>query len=223
MTRLVFVRHGESQVTVDRVIGGHRTCSGLSALGRLQAERLRDRWTANPEFQAALVVASQYPRAQETARIVLPALGDLPLQIDAGFGEHDPGPICDGMTYTEYVERFSPPQGGFHDDDPFASIFPDGETVAAFAFRVGAAVRRLTEADGEASSTIVVFCHAGVVDTVLRQALKAPATGAFEIRTLNTSITEVELVRANRWRLHRYNDAVHLAGLPAETVRVTDG
>jgi len=221
VTRLVFVRHGESQVTVNRVIGGHRTCSGLSALGRQQAERLRGRWAANAEFVPDVVIASHYPRAQETAQIVLPALGALPLTIDDGFGEHDPGPTCDGMTYDEYVERFKPPADGFHDTDPFATVFVDGETVAAFAFRVGAAVRRVTQKHNGA--TVAIFCHAGVIDTVLRQALKAPATDGFEIRTLNTSITEMELVRPNRWRLHRYNDAAHLAGLPAETPRAVGG
>ena len=35
-TRLVLVRHGESVATVDRFIGGVRTCTGLSDLGRQQ-------------------------------------------------------------------------------------------------------------------------------------------------------------------------------------------
>ena len=34
-TRLVFVRHGESNTTVARVIGGYRTCSGLSPVGTI--------------------------------------------------------------------------------------------------------------------------------------------------------------------------------------------
>ena len=67
MTRLILVRHGESQVTVNRVIGGPRTCSGLSELGRQQAARLRERWAATPEFTADVVVSSAYPRARETA------------------------------------------------------------------------------------------------------------------------------------------------------------
>ena len=40
-TRIVLIRHGESNVTVQRVLGGPRTCSGLSDLGKMQAERLR--------------------------------------------------------------------------------------------------------------------------------------------------------------------------------------
>ena len=50
-TRIVLVRHGESNVTVQRVLGGPRTCSGLSDLGKLQAERLRDRLANTQELQ----------------------------------------------------------------------------------------------------------------------------------------------------------------------------
>jgi probable phosphoglycerate mutase len=215
VTRLVLVRHGESNVTVNRIIGGPRTCNGLSALGQQQAARLRDRWAANSEFSVDVLVASQYPRAFETVQIVNPALGDLPIVRDDGFGEHDPGPECDGLSYKEFVDRYPDLSKRWDDHDPFATTFPGGETVAAFQFRVGAAVRRIVEA--HEGKTVVIGCHGGVVDAVLRLALKAPAMGAFEINTLNTSITELLLVRQNTWRLVRYNDSAHLAGLPAHT------
>ena len=60
---------------------------------------------------------------------------------------------------------------------------------------------------------VVVCCHGGVVNAVLRMALRAPATGDFELFTTNASLTELLLVRPGRWRLVRYNDAAHLAGL----------
>ena len=43
-TRLVLVRHGESKVTVRRVIGGYRTCDGLSPLGFEQARGSPPDW-----------------------------------------------------------------------------------------------------------------------------------------------------------------------------------
>lgn len=220
MTKLVLVRHGESNTTVARIIGGPRTCSGLSPLGMLQAERLRDRWNAHPEFAADALIASQYPRARETAEIIAPALGGLGIIEDPGFGEHDPGPECDGLTYGDYVSRFKIGQDVWDSDDPFATTFPGGETVASFQFRVGSALRRVI--DTWPDQTVVVACHGGVVDAVLRLALKAPAMGTFEIHTLNTSITELQLVKANVWRLLRYNDCAHHAGLPDATVTVHD-
>ena len=215
MTRLVLVRHGESIVTVNRVIGGPRTCSGLSPLGREQADRLRARWVANPEFEADVLLASQYPRAIETAEIVASSLGGLAVSIDDGFGEHDPGPECDGLSYKEYMERYDIGPEAWDSGDPFATTFPGGETVAAFQYRVGSAVRRTL--DIYEGKTIVVACHGGVIDAILRLALKAPGMGAFQIHTLNTSITELQLVKPNVWRLNRYNDTAHLAGMPAST------
>ena len=37
------------------------------------------------------------------------------------------------------------------------------------------------------------------------------------------NLTDLELTRPGRWRLNRYNDHAHLAGLPPETPRATDG
>ncbi len=215
MTRLVLVRHGESNVTVNRIIGGPRTCNGLSDLGRRQASALLDRWTAHREIEPDVLIASQYPRAFETMQIIAPALGDLPIDRDAGYGEHDPGPECDGMSYKDFVARFPEVSANWDAHDPFAITFPGGETIATFQYRVGQAVRRTIEV--HTGKTVVVACHGGVVDAVLRFALRAPAMGSFEIHTVNTSITELVLTERNRWKLVRYNDSAHLAGLPATT------
>ena len=131
MTRLVLVRHGESIVTVNRIIGGHRTCTGLSPLGRTQAERLRDRWLASSEFTADVLISSHYARALETARIVAPALGGLEPIIDDGFGEHDPGPECDGLKYSEFTERYPSAGRWWETSDPFAATFPGGSISGA--------------------------------------------------------------------------------------------
>ena len=76
-TRLVLVRHGESNATVSRSVGGPRTCTGLSPLGRIQAERLRDRWLRHPEVNVDVLMSSAFPRARETAQVIAPALGSM--------------------------------------------------------------------------------------------------------------------------------------------------
>lgn len=216
-TRVVLVRHGESNVTVRRVVGGPRTCDGLSELGIRQAERLRDRLTETGEIEATHLVSSAYPRAQQTAEIIAPALGIDEVVVDAGFGEHDPGPDCDGMTFQEFVDRFGMPDW---ESDPHAVTFPGGETIAEFDLRVGTAFSRVVRE--HAGGTIVIVCHGGVVDGLVRTALRAARTGIFELHTKNTSLTEIVRVRPDRWRLIRYNDAAHLAGLPPESARTGD-
>ena len=216
MTRLILVRHGESNTTVQRRIGGFRTCTGLSPLGRLQAGRLRDRWADGTDVCADVLISSQFARARETAEIIAPALRNLPIEVIDGFGEHDPGVDCDGITFDEFVERY-----GHRDweSDPYSIGFPGGETLAAFHLRVGEVISKTM--DRYEGKTIVVSCHGGVVDAALRQALHGPHIGAFDIWTLNTSITELQLVRPGRWKLIRYNDHAHLCGLESETARDT--
>ena len=212
-TRLVLVRHGESQVTVRRVIGGPRTCSGLSELGAQQAQSLHDRLAATGEIEPGVLISSGYPRAIETAEAIAPAFG-LPVTIDEAFGEHDPGPDCDGLSFADFVDRFGMPDW---EGDPHGETFPGGEPVAGFHFRVGAALSRVVRE--HAGGAIVVVCHGGVVDVAFRALLGLPQTGGFDLHTLNTSLTEFVLGRPGRWRLVRYNDAAHLAGLPTETQR----
>jgi probable phosphoglycerate mutase len=216
-TRLVLVRHGESKVTVQRIIGGPRSCTGLSELGVQQAERLRDRLAESGELAATALVSSAYPRARETAETIAPVLG-LEVEVDADFGEHDPGPQCDGLGFGEFVDRFGMPDWY---GDPHGVTFPGGETIAEFHHRVGAAVSSTIAA--HRGGVVVVSCHGGVVDAVFRLLLRMPMTGGFELHTANTSLTELVQVAPDRWRLVRYNDAAHLAGLPSESPRMSDG
>ena len=207
-TRVVLVRHGESMATVNRSIGGPRTCAGLSDLGRRQCDRLAARLAETGELTDVVLYASGFPRARETAERLAPALGGAEIRIDERWGEHDPGPDCDGLTFDEFIERHGTPDW---ESDPHAETFPGGETIAEMHHRVGQALRDAV-ADN-VGRTILVCCHGGVVNAVMRLALRTPPTGGFELFTANASLTELVLVGPGRWRLERYNDAAHLAGL----------
>lgn len=213
-TRVVLIRHGESQVTVRRVIGGPASCVGLSDLGREQAERLRTRLAETGELaETSVLYASEYPRAVETAEIIAPSL-DLPVVRDVRFGEHDPGEQCDGLRFDEFVEQYGMPDWS---GDPHSETFPGGETLATFHHRVGEALSGVIRSD--AGREIVIVCHGGVIDAAFRYFLRLPQVGGFELHTINTSLTEFVQPRPGRWRLARYNDGAHLAGLPKETPR----
>ena len=207
-TRLVLVRHGESRATIERFVGGPRSCTGLTAHGRLQAEALRNRLSAGHDVEATALFASNFPRALETANIIAPSIGSLPVSVDSGWGEHDPGPDCDGMTYDEFIERFGMPRW---DGDPHDVVYPGGETISQFHDRVMESLRRTVRQ--HEGGTIVIACHAGVIDAVMRNTLHMHQTGKFELHTQNTSLTELLHVQGSKWRLVRYNDSSHLNGL----------
>jgi len=214
VTRLLLIRHGESQVYVDGVVGGLATCNGLSDLGRRQAAALRDRLAETHEFDPVdALIASTLPRARETAEIISPAIGNLPVVEDEDVCELHPGE-ADGMSYDDYVAKY-----GWRDMEanPDLELSPGGESIAAFHRRVGAALTRI--ADAHPDQTVVIACHGGVVDVGLRTLLGLGMVGGFDLYTENTSVTEFVLAPATerrptrRWRLVRYNDAAHLAGV----------
>ena len=168
-TRLALVRHGESRVSVARSIGGARTCTGMSDLGRRQCERLAARLAETGELAGAALYASHYQRAIETAEVIAPALGGAEIHVEDRFGEHDPGPDCDGLTFAEFIERHGMPDW---EADPYAVTFPGGETIAELHHRVALGVRDVMAR--HAGGTVVVCCHGGVINAVLRLALKSP-------------------------------------------------
>ena len=135
-TRLVLVRHGEAIVRVERIVGGPRSCRGLSELGHRQAANLAERWRRSGEVVADGLISSGYPRARETAEPLVDALG-RPLEVIPAFGEHDPGPDCDGLPWTVVAERMTDVDWN---GNPYLNGFPGGESIAAFHHRIGQAV-----------------------------------------------------------------------------------
>lgn len=204
---------------VDGVIGGMRTCSGLSDLGRKQAAALHDRFVEGAEPDVDVVYASPMPRARETTDIVLPALGGHEVNTHSELEEFRLGE-ADGLTWEVARERF----GGFAiwREDPYRQVVPGADSRAGFRHRVALALTDI--AHDHPGSTVFVGCHGGVVSSALALAFGVgPNQAMADLPTVVTSITELEYQewpdRGRRWRLLRYNDSAHLtaAGLPHST------
>ena len=88
-TRVILVRHGESNVTVQRILGGEKSCTGLSDLGQKQASALHDRLDKE-KAKVDHLYASTMPRAMETAEIIQPSLRLDQLHLDPELVEQGP-------------------------------------------------------------------------------------------------------------------------------------
>ena len=219
-TRLVLIRHGESRSTVDRVVGGHEGCSGLTDRGVLQAKALYERLARTGELaSASALLTSVLPRAIETAEIIAPALGDLSVDQHCELCEIHPGE-GDGLTWEEFGERYRPE--GLASGNPYQPFAPEGESWAGFFVRVGEALLRA--AADHAGQTVVVVCHGGVIEGAFATLGGLPLRRPFDVRVENTSLTEWSYHPADgdlgnpghrlaRWQLDRFNDSAHLAGL----------
>jgi probable phosphoglycerate mutase len=207
VTRLVLIRHGEARAALDRVVGGDRGCTGLSDRGRVQAEALRDRLARTGEVSADVLLASTLPRAVETADIIAPSLGRLPVMQDCDLCELHPGE-CDALSWEEYDARYGVDMA----NDLYAPMSPGGESLAEFVLRVGRALHRLAkEHEGR---NVVVACHGGVVIGSMINFFGLPVAPALrpDLFVENTSITEWQK-RDGRWSLVRFNDVAHLEAL----------
>ncbi len=210
-TRLLLVRHGESQAQVDRVVGGPTGCTGLSDLGRRQVEALARRWKES-DLAVDRLLSSTLPRAAETADLLAPVLGGLEVERHPELVELEPGE-CDGLSWDDYQVRYGVDMRA----DPYAELSPGGESVAGFLLRVGRALHRV--AVDHAGATVVVACHGGIVDgsMVCFLGLAVQRAADLDLRTTNAAVTEwsveVEPGRPVQWALRRYNDAAHLEGL----------
>ena len=137
MTRLLLVRHGETDWNADGRLQG-QTDRPLSDFGRQQARRLADE-LATEEFEA--IYSSDLGRARETAEIVGARL-ELPVALDPDLREKDWG-TWEGLTA---VER---------DHVEFA-----GETTEAHQERMLRALQRISERHPGDGSVLVVT-HGG--------------------------------------------------------------
>lgn len=206
--RLLLVRHGDAHAGFHGVVAGLAGCSGLTPLGRAQADALRHRFERSGPRADALV-SSVLPRAIETAQLVAPGLGIELTARECDLCEVHTGD-ADGLTWTEYGTRY----GSFDmEAEPDRAFAPGGDSWNSFHSRVGSALQRLAR-DHE-GQTVVTVCHAGVIMASLRILLGIPhpGTGA-QLRPSNTGITEWEHdPLLDRWHLHSFNDAAHLAGV----------
>jgi probable phosphoglycerate mutase len=210
--RLVLVRHGDAHAGFDGVISGRTGCLGLTDLGRRQAEALRDHLASTGRLRADVLLASELPRAIETASIIAPGLGFETFGQMCDLCEVHTGE-ADGLAWTEYATRYGWFDMGAEPDRVFA---PGGESWNSFHQRVRGMLGRVArEYEGQ---TVVAVCHAGVIIASVRILLGVddPGGGA-PLRPSNTGLTEWEHDAAlDRWTLHSFNEATHLLGLAAD-------
>lgn len=207
LTRLVMVRHGEATAAVEKRVGGHTGCTGLSDLGRRQAKLLRDRF-ASTGFRPDAVVTSVLARAVETAEILAPGVGHDPTEIPqrCELCEMHPGE-ADGLTWDTFRERYGETDLMANPERPLS---PGGESVWAFSDRVQRALRRLE--DDHTEQTALVVCHGGVIMSAAVTFLGLEPRWFFH-DLANTSITEWVRQGDGEWLLARFNDAAHLEAL----------
>lgn len=199
MSRLVLVRHGESEWNLERRIQG-QSGTGLSTRGQRQAQLTAE--AVSPTYRDALLVTSDIERCRLTATTFADVLGTEPT-VEPGVRERDFGAWTGrlaGEVATEDRERWERWRSG---EDVVAEV--GGEDTPTLVARVVEAYRRLlASADGR---PIICITHGGSIWHGVHALLDVdpPILGG----VANCSVTEVDITEDGAW-LSGWNQVTHL-------------
>ena len=184
MTKMIFVRHGQSQANLDRVFAG-QTDTVLTELGKLQAERTA---LLLKDYQIDAIYSSDLTRAMQTAipTAKTQGLGIIPSEelreINAGDWENLP--------YEVLMRDFEESYAVWRNDCGRAHP-ENGESVVALSERIYCAVDQI--ARQHEGQCVAIFSHATPI-RLLRARWEgyAPEDAAQVAFCSNASVSVVE-------------------------------
>jgi broad specificity phosphatase PhoE len=199
---LTIVRHGETPANREGLWHGSLD-TPLTARGERQAERVALH-VARTRGDASALYASTLSRARRTAEPIAARLG-LALTLDAALCEYDLGE-WEGTPYAELIQR--------HRLFERMAREPDwrpggGESARGVATRVGGGLRAIAER--HPGERVVVVTHGGALTLALGLLLDGDPSVWRRVMD-NAAVSDLVLEPAPR--LLRFNDTLHLEGLP---------
>ncbi len=199
-TRVIAIRHGETDWNVDARIQGQLDLP-LNATGRWQAAQLAQALAGEPIDR---VYASDLSRAWDTATAI--AAG-RPLHADPALRERDFGAF-QGLTHVEISRRWPDDSQRWRERD--IDFAPDGgESLRVFYARVVGCAEAL--AARHPGRSVALVAHGGVLDCLYRAATR---TGLQEPRTWSVGNASINRLRFgdDGFALVGWSERAHLEG-----------
>ena len=207
VTRICFIRHGETDWNVEKRIQGHLDIP-LNATGRAQALAMAYN-AAHVSFSA--IFSSDLQRAVETAQALAQREGaeihQLPQLRERHYG------IFQGITAAEGEQRHPAAYQQYRVRDPHYD-FESGESLIAFAARVNDAVDWLVR--HHTGQTLAAVTHGGVLDILYRKATGRPLHTQRDFVIPNCAINWFHF-DAHGWHLETWADRHHLENVLVES------
>lgn len=200
-TRLLLIRHGQTEYSVARRYSGHGDPE-LTDVGVRQAEALGKRLAGYPGLNA--VLTSPLRRASHTARLVAES-SRLPVEVVDDLTETDFG-SWEGLTFAEAAEA-DPEQHRAWLSDPGVAT-PGGESFDAVYRRVEAVRDELLW--HHAGETVAVVSHVTPIKSLLRMGLEAGPSVLYRLHLDLASLSIVEFYPDGNSSVLLVNDTSHL-------------
>ena len=206
-TRVLLVRHGQSQGNAERRFGGHSP-TPLSELGHRQAEATA---RALASERVTAIYSSDLLRAVQTAEPLARATG-LEINRTAALRERGVG-LLEGLTFEEAAEAHPGEYAALLRRD-FEHVLSGGESYRQLLDRASAELDRAIER--HRGGTLALFSHTGTICILalhLMGALDAPALKPVWLSSANCGVTRFSIEHGGLIRIKAVNDTRHLAGL----------
>ena len=206
-TRVLLVRHGQSQGNAERRFGGHSP-TPLSGLGQRQAEATA-RALAGERVTA--VYSSDLLRAVQTAEPLARATG-LEITRAEALRERSVG-LLEGLTFEEAAAAHPAEYAALLRRD-FEHVLSGGESYRQLLDRAAAELDRAVER--HRGGTVALFSHTGTICILalhLMGALDAPRLKPVWLASSNCGVTRFSIDHGGLIRIKALNDTRHLAGL----------
>jgi len=207
ITRICFVRHGETDWNVEKRIQGQLDLP-LNEVGRAQALAMAFN-AAHVSFRT--VYSSDLARAEETARALALREG-LEVKMLPHLRERNYG-IFQGITAAEGALRYPEAHAHYMARDPDYD-FETGESLLRFAARVAEAVDWMVR--HHSGQTIAAVSHAGVLDILYRKATGRPLHTPRDFVIPNCALNWFHF-DGQGWHLETWADRHHLEKVLVET------
>ena len=200
-TRLLLLRHGQTELSVQRRYSG-RGNPELTEVGRRQAADAA-RYLAQKGGISA-VISSPLQRAHATATAAADALG-LSVAVDENLTETDFGE-WEGLTFPEAAKSHPDVHGRWLRDTSLAA--PGGESFDEVGQRVQRALDRIVAE--HPGATVLVVSHVTPIKTLLRLALDAGPTILHRVHLDLASLSIAEFYPDNGASVRLVNDTSYL-------------
>jgi alpha-ribazole phosphatase len=183
MTRLILIRHGETDWNVEGRWQGHADVP-LNASGRAQAEATARALAGRP---ICAIYSSDLERARGTAEPLARQTG-WPVRLEPRLREIHQGE-WQGLLVTEIEERYAE---AFRSRraDPLHVAPPGGETALEVQARVLSAVQDILRAHPD--ETVVIVSHGFTLAVILAYYRDIPIEQVWELIPGNGAVMEVE-------------------------------
>jgi broad specificity phosphatase PhoE len=203
-TRVLLVRHGQSQGNAERRFGGH-SATPLSELGLAQAEATAQ---ALGKEGVTAIYSSDLLRAVQTAEPLARETG-LEITRSEAFRERSVGRM-EGLTFEEAAEAFPEEYAALLRRD-FEHVLTGGESYRQMLDRAAAELDRAIRL--HRGGTLAVFSHTGTICILalhLIGALDAPTLRPVWVASANCGVTRIHLQHEGLIRVIAVNDTRHL-------------